>query len=372
MKKTRVLHISPSLGVGGISSVVRTLFDYGDHDRFEYSVLCLNYVGDIGEQMIEDGYEVSLLDMSNTSIYLGSLRIRDHLRKGNFDVVHTHNTEACIDGVSAAAWCRVPTIIHTDHAREYPDKLRYILAERAMFKLATRVVGVSEHTSECLVEHHRVDRRKLLTIPNGIDGKLFSGPRGRAFIEAEGLPTEDRYLGVACRLVDQKALPDLLEAMSIIAPRIPDVRLLIVGKGPLREPLEASLPALGLEDRVHFLGVRHNMPELLAALDVFVLSSTWEGLPMVILEAMAAGCPIVATGVGGVPTAVRDGVNGLVVPPSQPDRFAAALEEALSDTARLEGFGHEARRIFNERFSAESMTEKYEALYLGKTDGEAV
>lgn len=369
MKKTRVLHITPGMGVGGIPSVIKTLFDYGDHDRFEYSVLCLNYVGDVGEQMIRDGYDVTLLDMENTSIYLGSLRVRDHLKAGNFDVVHTHNTEACIDGVSAAAWSRVPTIIHTDHARNYPDKLRYILAERLMFRFATKVVGVSDHTSECLVEHHRIDRRKLLTIPNGIDGKVFSGPRSRAFIEAEGLPHEDRYLGIACRLVDQKSIPDLLKAMSIIAPRIPDVRLLIVGQGPLRESLEASLPELGIEDRVHFLGVRHNMPELLAALDIFVLPSIWEGLPMVILEAMAAGCPIVATSVGGVPTAVRDGVNGLVVPSRRPDLFAEALEKALGDPELLERFSDETRRVFREDFSAERMTEKYEALYLGQGNG---
>lgn len=361
--KTRVLQITPGMGVGGIPSVIRALCDYADGDRYEHTVLCLNYVGDTGDAMAAEGYRVDSLPERGRSPYLAFLTVAEYLRENRFDIVHTHNTQACMDGIPAAALSRVPLVIHTDHARLYPDKRRYIMAERLLFPVAHRVVGVSEHTTGCIRQHHGLSESRLVTIPNGIDGTRFEGERTKAVIRELGFEGSGPFLGVACRLVEQKALHNMIEALPAVREAFPDAQFLISGEGPLREMLERTAAERGVADAVHFLGVRHDMDRFLAALDVFVLPSDWEGLPMVVLEAMAAGCPIVASAVGGVPTAVRDGENGFTVPPADPAALARALLRLLGDEGLQASFSTETRRLFNERFTASAMASGYEELY---------
>ena len=121
---------------------------------------------------------------------------------------------------------------------------------------------------------------------------------------------------------------------------------------------------MGIGDRVHFVGVRLDIPDVLRAADIFVLSSTWEGLPMVILEALAAGCPIVSTAVGGVPSAIDDGVSGILVPPSDPAALAAGIGRAAQDPAQRRRIAEGGKAVFAARFSADAMARRYESLYL--------
>ena len=153
--------------------------------------------------------------------------------------------------------------------------------------------------------------------------------------------------------------------MSIVVQEIPNVTLLVVGEGDgsERDELTKLANELGLGERVRFLGMRFDIPELLATFDVYASSSVWEGLPMVILEAMAAGCPIVATAVGGLPTAITDNVNGSLVPPHNHEALAAALIGLLRDRERRARYARAGREVFATRYSAEIMARQYEALY---------
>jgi glycosyltransferase involved in cell wall biosynthesis len=361
------MHVVPSLGVGGLEQVVAALCAATDPARFECSVLCLNSVGEIGERLRDEGYPVFDVGRKDgRPNYLAFMEAARVLRRERIDVVHSHNTQAFVDGSLGAKLAGVERIVHSDHARLFPDKRRWLFAEWIVSHFAHRVVAVSDHTAAELRRHVGIAARKLVTIPNGIVGDPFDrrvepGAKRRE-LQLEGMGP---VLGIGARLEAQKAHADLLEAVGILTREFPDLVLLICGDGSLAEDLKEQARRLGIERNVRFLGVRFDMPELLRAFDLYVLPSIWEGLPMALIEAMAAGCPIVASRVGGVPMAVIDGVTGTTVPPSQPAELARAVAELLRDPERMGLYARNGRRLFEERFTVDHMARAYEALYLG-------
>lgn len=367
MSKTRLLQITHDLHVGGLPRVVDTLCRTLDHDRFDVSVLCLRDVGPLGEALREDlGIPVyKLRDNHDVPDRKAFLKVARFLRSRGFDVIHTHNTEPFIEGSLGALLAGVPTLVHTDHARPFPDKRRYMLAEWVVSQFAWRVVGVSEHTTDNLRRYERISPRKLVTVVNGIDGERYDADVDVAAARtALDLPPDAPVLGFASRLEEQKGLTYLLQALPALLEVHPDLKLLVAGTGELAQPLADEARARGVDRAVRFLGVRLDIPTLLKVFDLHVLPSLWEGLPMIILEAMAAACPTVATAVGGVPTAVVDGENGRLVPPADPGALGTAILESLADRESLHRMGERARASFRERFTAETMARSYEALYL--------
>ncbi len=361
-----MLQVSHDLGVGGLPRVVETLVRTIDPERFEVSALTLNFRGELADALEADGYHVTQLPSPpRRPDRLSFARAAKVMREGRYDVVHSHNTQPFFDAALGSMLAPRRVLIHTDHARDFPDKLRYMVAEHLFSWRAFRVVGVSQHTTDNLHRYERIPRWKLRTIPNGIDGRLFDRPIDRDALRRDmGAPPGATIALFASRLEDQKDVPTLLDAFARLAARLPTLHLAIAGQGSRAAELQARVDALGLAARIRFLGVRLDVPDLLRAADCFVLSSTWEGLPMVILEALGAGCPILATAVGGVPTAVRDGETGLLVAPRDPGAFAGALERLVGDAALRARLASAGQRLFAERFSAHAMARAYEALYL--------
>ncbi|MBD0320264.1 MAG: glycosyltransferase [Gemmatimonadetes bacterium] len=364
-KKLRVMHVTEDLGVGGLERVVATLCDTVDPDRFESSVLCLRELGAFADDLRARGFPVFLLDQTpGRTNYLSFMKVARLLREQRVDVVHSHNTHAFIDGGLGAALSGVKTIVHTDHARSFPDKRRYMVAEHVLSHLVYKIVGVSEHTSANLIRHERISPRKLTTIPNGIDGSRYAAAVDLPAKRRElGITREGPVIGLGARLMEQKGVEYLLRALPAIVSRFPGLTLVVAGEGPLEAPLKQLASELGMDGHVRFVGVRLDLAELLHLFDLFVLPSIWEGLPMVLLEALAAGCPVVATDVGGVGTAIEDGVNGSLVPPRDPDALAAAVSALLADPALRDRYREAGRAVFRERFSAQAMARRYEALY---------
>ena len=259
------------------------------------------------------------------------------------------------------------TIIHTDHARDFPDKRRYMFAEYVMSKFAYRVVGVSEHTSANLVNYEKISQAKVMTIWNGIYGPQYDIKIDRSKKRQElGIKNNGPIIGLGVRLTEQKGIRYLLQAMPAIINEFPDITLMIAGDGELKSCLQNDAMELGIADNVLFLGSRLDIPELLKLVDVYVLPSLWEGLPMVLLEAMAAGCPIVATEVGGNAQAITEGYNGILIEPRNPQKLAEAVIALLSRPDLCETYTHNALQIFTNSFSADIMTRRYEYLYLRK------
>lgn len=365
MRRIRVLQVTHDLGVGGLPRVVETLVRSIDPARFEVAALCLNFVGELGDRLRADGYAIHLLEQAaKKPDYLSGLRLARFLRAHRFDVLHSHNTQPFFDAGLGSLLAGRPVLVHTDHARDFPDKFRYMAVEHLLSWRAFKVVGVSDHTTENLHRYERIARRKLVTIPNGIETRLFDRPVDVAAVRASlGAPPGSTVALFASRLEAQKDVPNLLEAFAGIKDRLPALHLVIAGQGTLRAELEARAAALGLAGRVTFAGVRLDIPDVLRAVDLFVLSSTWEGLPMVILESLAAGCPIVSTAVGGVPAAVIDGRTGLLVPPRDPAALGEAMLRMAGDPALRAAVAKAGQALFAERFSADAMARRYEALY---------
>ena len=364
--KIKLAQITHDLAIGGLQQVVVNLCRKIDRERFDVIVVCLRALGALVPEVERMGIKVRLVPQKqNGTDYFSFLKLAGILKEEKVEVIHTHNTQPFFDGTIAGLLAGVKTIIHTDHARNFPDKRRYMFAEWLVSHFAYKIVGVSDHTCQNLVRYEKISEKKIKTIMNGIDlakyGITIDKQRKRMEL---GLNGKGPIIGIAVRLVEAKGIRYLLQAMTDVVPLFPDITLLIAGDGPLQDELKKMAGTLGIERRVLFTGSRLDIPELMKLFDIYVLPSVSEGLPMVLLEAMAAGCPIIATEVGGVPKAVHHGKNGSLVTPGNPKALSAEIVRLLSNNDVRERYSENGVRLAREKFSAEAMTRNYEKLYL--------
>lgn len=275
-------------------------------------------------------------------------------------VVHWHAARAHALGVIAARIAPVPVRILS---RRVDFPVRGSLGSRLLYAdPADRIVAISEGVRAALLRSG-VAAGTIRVVPSGIDASAFDAPVDRTALRARlGIaPRTILVLNVAA-LAPHKSQTTLLRAAALLRERAPDLRLWIAGEGPLRAALEAEHAALGLGERVRFLGFREDVPDLLRAADLFCISSCLEGLGTSILDAMAAGLPVVATRVGGIPEAVTDGETGLLVPPGDPEGLAQAIGALAVDGGRRAAMGEQARARVRE-FSADRTAERTRAVY---------
>ncbi len=364
-RKIRVLQITHDLDLGGLQRVIVNICRTIDRSKFDISVLCLRNLGCFLPEVNSLKIPVTLIPQKKQGVdYLSFLKVAAYLRKNKPDVIHTHNTQPFIDGTIAALLTGVKKIVHTDHARSFPDKKRYMFAERLMSYFAYKVVGVSEHTSNNLVKYEHIRPSKIITIPNGIDPAPYQVEYDKKKFRMElGLLQDGPIIGVAVRLSEQKGITYLLQAMPQIISQFPDVSLIIAGDGPLKDDLISETKHLNISRNVFFLGTRLDIPKLLKLFDIYVLPSLWEGLPMIILEAMAAECAVVATNVGGVQSAIKDGETGLIVNSKSDAELGDAVCKLLTNTNLKNKITKQALSLFQNQFSSECMTKRYSALY---------
>ncbi|WP_054031626.1 glycosyltransferase family 4 protein [Desulfatitalea tepidiphila] len=361
-----LLIITHDLAIGGLQQVVVNICRCINKNKFNVTVLCLNEMGELATKINQLKIPLFLLPKNSSKPdYLSFIKVSRFVREGAFKVIHTHNTQAMIDGTIAGLLTGVRKIIHTDHARAFPDKKRYMFSEWFLSHFVSKIVGVSDHTCENLNRYEKISRKKIVMIPNGIDRKLFQYNFNPKLKRDElGLTRKGPIIGLGVRLTEQKGIIYLLRAMPNLIRRYAEITLLIAGDGPLRQNLLKEAKKLGISSHVLFLGPRLDMTEILSVLDIYVLPSLWEGLPMVLLEALAVGIPVVATDVGGVSTAIKNGITGLLVPPGEPDRISAAVINLLDNDCLRNSCIQNGRQLFEQDFTAEKMVKRYEDLYL--------
>lgn len=276
-----------------------------------------------------------------------TLRLARRLRTLRPSVVHV--TDVFPQALLAARLARAPRVIVTHHTPELPrsDNLAGRTWQRLGWAMRPQVVYTSE-------TDRRTDSRALRThvVPLGIELERFA--RGRATLEG-------RIVGNVARLAEQKGHRDLLAAAPRVLEQHPDVRFVVAGDGELRDELEALAAPLG--DRFVFLGARDDVPDLLASFDVFAFPSRFEGLCLAVIEAQAAGVPVVATPVGGIPENVVEGETGFLVPPRDVRALAERISWCLAHPEEAARLAEEARRRVLERFSTERMVAETLALY---------
>lgn len=293
-------------------------------------------------------------------------------RRGRFHVIHTHSSKAGALGRTAALLSRSrAALVHTPHTFAFnfteqfsPRKRRFFLGvERLLGRATARMVHVSESERTEALGFGIMPRERTVVIPNGIDPAPYAAADGTALRRELGIPERGLLVGAVGLLNEAKGHAHLVAAAGRVLERVPDARFAIAGEGPLRGALEAQIARAGLGERVRLLGYRTDVPELLAALDVLAMPSLWEGLPYVVLEAMAAGLPVVATDVNGCRDVVVAGATGELVAPADPAALAEALSRVLADGELRLRFGRAGRARVAREFSLDAMLQHYVALY---------
>lgn len=366
MEKIKVLQITHDLNIGGLQRVVVDLAKHLDKTKFAVSVCALREGGPLEAELVDAGIEVIRMPPMNRADYFRFWKLHKVMRATQPAIIHTHNTEPLTDGTLAAILAGVPVRVHTDHARRFPDKLRYMVSEWLLSHFLSQFVAVSEQTKHDLVRYEKIRPGSIKVVFNGIDGAKYGVRIDKENKRTElGIgPSRTPILGVAARLTEQKGIAYLLQATKLLCKDFPHVLLVIAGEGEFSQVLHDEADRLGIADNVLFLGPRLDIHEVLQVLDIFVLPSLYEGLPLVLLEAMAASLPIVTTDVGGVRHAVRDGVNGIVVKTRDAYALYAAIKRLAENNEMRSAFSRNSLDLFDEQFSLDQMVKDYEAIYI--------
>lgn len=335
----------------------------------ECSIVLLNE-GRLASELRMLGVPVTVLP--ETKWHPGRLlrELTTYCQAGKFDLLHTHKYKDTILGTIAAARCGIPHVVRTVHGLTEPFRgfhaFRmglYELCDSLAVRLKVeRLIAVSSQIEQVL--SRRYGPEKVVQIHNGI--RLDQVQRIRApqvTRQLLGIDPAHRLIGTVGRLTAVKGHEHFLEAAQRLLRDRRDLRFVIVGDGPLLDHLQERARQLGVADYVTFLGHRDDTYDLIGAMDLFVLPSLHEGIPMVLLEAMALARPVVATRVGGIPEVITDSIQGLLIPTADPTALAEACRRFLDDKHLAERCGRAGLLRAQEDFSAESMGEKVAALY---------
>ena len=358
----RVMHLVYSLRPGGMEFGVVKLVNGLDRRRVQSSICSTKPAAILKDLVARDvkQFEFDRRDGNDPKLvwqlYQLFKRERPH-------VVHTHAWGTLLEGLLAARLAGVPVVVHGEHGTlQLKGYQRWV--QKAAWSATDRVLSVSSRLAERMAAETSFAAERITTIRNGVDLSRFQSVDRAAARQSIGVGATTLVVGTVGRLVPVKDQSTLLEAVSLLRNSGIDVTLVIAGDGPLRGALSQRASALGIANAVSFLGHRGDVEAVLAALDVFVLSSVSEGLSNTILEAMAAGTPVVATQVGGADELVDDGVTGILVPAASPRAMADALARLLTDHGQRRTMGAAGRARVEASFNLDTMIRNYETLYV--------
>lgn len=365
--RIKILHILHSLQVGGLENGVVNLINRLDPERFEHAICCITSSGPMAERLVRP-VEIHELGKGAGGDYLLPLKIARVVRNVKPHIVHTRNW-GTIDGVIAARLAGVRHIVHGEHGREAADpggtNGRRNRVRRLLNPLVSRFVTVSDDLRSWLVDQVGIPGEKVIHIMNGVDTERFApAPDKGAAKERFGLNPDSFVAGTVGRLDPVKDQQTLVRAFASLC-RGGGKRsdLLLIGSGPEEGRLRRLAGELGVAESVHFMGERRDIPELLQAMDLFVLPSIAEGISNTILEALACGLPVVATDVGGNPELLVENGTGSFFTVGDWDALSSHLGDYRDNPGRIATCGNCSRRHAVERFSLHQMTQMYGKLY---------
>jgi glycosyltransferase involved in cell wall biosynthesis len=356
------MQVVHALGRGGSEGLARDIALGVDRDRVKSSVCALDEAGPLADELQHGRVRVHVMGRGSGLDWRLMIRLLGLFRRERVKVVLTHHLNQLLYAGMAARLARA-TLIHVEHEHFSLIRPRNRRLLKLLAPLCHRVVVVGEGVAEYLRHQLRIVSPRLMVIPNGVDLQRFS-PVTQASRELLGLPRQGRLVGTVARLEPVKDHATLLVAFRELCEREPEAWLILVGEGSLRQALEMRARELGIAARVTFLGARADVPDLLPHLEVFVLSSVNEGVPLAILEAMACARPVVATAVGGVASIVRDQLTGLTVPRADPEALSAAVLALFRKPHWARDLGRRGREIASEEYSLSRTVERYQALCL--------
>lgn len=369
-RRIRLLYVVGNFVTGGAERHLLEMWRRLDRTRFDVRIACLKREGAFTPLVEATGLPITDLRVGkrlyDPSGAAGLLRLVSLVREFRPDVIHGYLFGPNLFAALAGRWCGVPVVAVAKRNVDAFETARQIAVQRRAHALATHVTAVSEEVAASSVALG-VPRERITVIANGVDVARFSGADAdRTEASGLGLPPSEKnmpLIGAVGCLAPRKDFGTLLGALALLAKDGRAFRCAIAGDGPDREALEAQARALGVADRVTFLGERSDVDRLLPAFDVFTLSSREEGIPNALLEAMAAARPCVVTRVGGNAEVLEDGRTGWLVPPENPAALAAALGEALEHRGEARRRGAAAREAMLTERSIDAMVRRHEAFY---------
>jgi len=361
LKARQLMQVVYSLTLGGSERLACDLAMRLDHDRVRSGICALTAGGPLAKTLEDAAIPFYVIGCPPGIQWGVMLKLYRLFRANRIDVVQTHHIKQLFYSGLGARMAGA-ALVHVEH--EY-FTLRKGVARRGLRMMALicdRIVVVGDEIKTHLVNEVGLPPSKVTVIHNGIDVGCYM-PWPRVPREALGLRPDVRLIGHVGRLEPEKDQASLLHSFRMVANTHPHTRLVIIGDGSQRVALERLGEALGIAGRVDFFGFRQDVADFLPHLELFVLSSLNEGLPLSMLEAMACARPVVATALGEIPRVIRDGVNGVTVPPADPAALAHAITAVLEHPEQSQAMGVEARRLVEEQFSLARTVEQYQALY---------
>lgn len=365
MRKINVLHIVEDLSIGGVEELLRIIVMGLNREKYNVYVCCIEEGGQTAKELMEAGVKVDILGMKSYHNLFNILRLKKYIKERKIDIIHSHMYFANTFGRIAALLAGTPILISTSYSNYYEFKRRNIFMINFLSKFTDKIIAASNSIKEFAVKQQKVPADKFQVIYDCASTDKFSKHvDGFSVKKALGIDPDYQVVGCVARLNEVKGHVYLIRAAKEVIKNNPRIKFLLVGDGPLRQELEQLSVKLGIKDNVIFAGSRRDIPEMLAAMDIFVLPSALrEGCPLSILEAMAMSKPVVASRLGGIPEEVEDGKSGILVPPKDSAALADAIIKLLSDKNAAITMGKVGRKIFEEKFSKEVMLNKLESLY---------
>lgn len=371
----RILRVIARLNIGGPAIHVALLTQRFGPPDYESLLVCGNIdeaEGDMAYFARERGVEPVIVPALGRSLNpLGDLRtiwtLYRLMRQYKPDVVHTHTAKAGFTGRVAAWLAGVPVIVHTFHGHVFrgyfsPRKTQMFLTlERLTARMSDAVITLTEALKGEIADEFRVtSRAHVVVLPLGFDLSPFLNAQRRngAFRRRWGVAEDALLIGIVGRMVPVKNHALFLEAAAKVRQARPDARFALVGDGELRAEIEAQVDALGLRDAVIFTGWQRDLAEVYADLDTLVISSVNEGTPVSVIEALATGCAVVTTAVGGLPDLLEGGKLGALVPSGEADALAAALLDPNAPRPT-----EQTRQLMHQRYSVDRLVSDLDALY---------
>jgi glycosyltransferase involved in cell wall biosynthesis len=359
----RVMFLITSMPVGGAETLLVNLIRRLDREAFLPSLCCLKSLGPLGEMLADEIPTHHDLIQHKYDLRVAR-RLSKLFRNQRIDAVITVGAgDKMFWGRLAAHSAGVPVVLSALHSTGWPDVIGRLNRTRLLTRWTDAFIGVADAHGRYLIKQEGFPAEKVRVIPNGVDVNRFHPLRDVGALRQElALPHSAPVAGIVAALRPEKNHELFLRAAARVRARIPAAQFLIIGDGPTRDGLDLLATELKLGDAVRFLGTRTDIPELLAALDVFVLTSKIEANPVSILEAMASGKPVIAPRVGSIGDSVVDGQTGFLTDPNDELQVAERLAELFTDTERARRMGEAGRAAVVTRWSLERMVEGYQNL----------
>ena len=365
-KSIPVLHIIKSLGRGGAEMLLPETLNKHDKNRYQFHyIYFIPWKYQMVEAIEKEGGRVTCLSANNNiRILLKAREMASYVKKNNIQLIHCHLPWAGIVGRIVGRMTGVP-VVYTEHNKwERYHKLTYYL-NKLSFPNQEKVIAVSEDVANSIRKRYHKRKPEVRVVSNGINTEKYSTSHDMSLDVRKELNIPDNYkvIGTTCVFRKQKRLGVWLDIAKELHEKHPETFFIVVGDGVLKKEIHEKAQALNMDKYLHFAGLQSETRPYLRAMDIFMMSSEFEGLPIALLEAMSMGCTPACTAAGGIPELVKDNQNGILVPVETPMLLVERLSEYLEHPERLKALAESARETVIASFSMQKMVSELETIY---------